>query len=76
METNAENRISPSMIDDKKRSKLIKSFPKYLKSKRKSLIKYYGLETTDKILVRATLEYPEIISKIKDFHTPMYDALM
>ena len=69
-----ENIRKPSLIDAKKRSKLMENFPKYLKSKRKTLTQHFGVETTDKILDRAELEYPGILSKIKNFHTPMYES--
>jgi hypothetical protein len=63
-------------IDKKKQDKLIRSYPKYLKSKEKALIKHFGAERTKHILFRAEKAFPSIVSKVNTFKTPMYDALM
>ena len=63
-------------IDKKKQAKLIRSYPKYLKSKQKSLVSHFGLERTKHIIFKAEKAYPAIVSKVQTFKTPMYDALM
>lgn len=63
-------------IDKKKQEKLIRSYPKYLKSKQKALTRYFGAERTKHILFRAEKAYPAIVAKVHTFKTPMYDALM
>ena len=63
-------------IDKKKQTKLIRSYPKYLKSKQKSLVKHFGSERTKHIIFRAEKAYPAIVSKVHTFKTPMYDALI
>lgn len=65
-----------TVIDKKKQQKLIRNFPKYLKTKQKSMIRHFGAERTKHIFSRAKKEYPGIVSKIRTFKTPMYDALM
>ena len=63
-------------IDKKKQEKLIRSYPKYLKSKQKALIRHFGVERTKQIIYQAEKEYPAIVSKLHTFKTPMYDELM
>lgn len=63
-------------IGKEKQLKLKKSFPKYLKSNKKRMIRYFGEETTAKIFSEAEQVYPEIVNKIPYFDTPMYDALI
>jgi len=63
-------------IDKKEQEKLIRNYPKYLKSKQKALTSYFGEERTKHIIFTAEKEYPTVISKLHTFKTPMYDALM
>jgi len=63
-------------ISDKKQQKLLKSLPGFLKLKRKALLEAFGDERTEVIGRSAQEAYPEIISKLPAFNTPMYDALM
>ena len=63
-------------IDKKKQEKLVRNYPKYLKSKQKALTRYFGAERTKHIIYRAEKAYPAIVSKVHVYKTPMYDALM
>jgi len=63
-------------IEYSKQYKLIKKFPKYLKSKRKALIKKFGKEKTGLILIKAKEAYPTILEKTPSYNTPMYDSLI
>lgn len=65
-----------SAIGEKKQLKLIKSFPKYLKSIKKSMIQNFGIEKTNSVFYEAEQVYPEIVNKIPSFNTLMYDALI
>jgi len=65
-----------SVIGINKQLKLKKKFPKYLKSNKRKMIKYFGKEKADTIMLNAELAYPEIVVKTPSFNTPMYDALM
>ena len=65
-----------TFITEKKQQKLKNSLPKYLKSKKKTLVQRYGEEKTDKIIAVAQQVYPEIVSALPAFKTPMYDALI
>ncbi|MGQ8337046.1 hypothetical protein ACUNWD_10890 [Sunxiuqinia sp. A32] len=76
METQIKHEQSISPIVEKKQRKLIRSFPKYLESKRKSISRQFGTEAADKIFAEARKVYPEIVIHIRSFQTPMYDALM
>ena len=65
-----------NIIDEKKQVKLIKSLSKYLKSKRKALESNFGSEKTETIFKVANEVYPEIVSGVPTFNTPMYDTLI
>jgi len=65
-----------TMISQRKQTKLLRNFPKYLLSQKKSLIGYFGENKTNTILAHAEEVYPKILQKTKTFNTPMYDALM
>ena len=67
-----ENKI----ISAKKQLKLIKSLPKFLKSKSKALKKQFGLENTKTILTEANYVYPQIVRVLPTFNSTMYDSLM
>jgi hypothetical protein len=64
------------IITIEKQLKLFRSLPRYLQSRERELISNYGEEKTRTIIRVATLAYPEILSRVPDFHTPMYDALI
>ncbi len=64
------------IIDEIKKEKLIKKFPNYLKSKRKTLLTHFGEEKTNTILFEANKVYPEIVALTPTFNTPMYDSLI
>lgn len=76
MKTKTINNGTPSTIYKKKQLKLISNFPKYLKSKRKQMILYFGAEQTGQVFSIAEREYPKLLKKTPTFNTPMYDALM
>jgi hypothetical protein len=63
-------------IGEKKRVRLKKSFPEYLKSNRKRIINYFGEKTGEIIFSEAKHVYPGIVNKTPCFNTPMYDALI
>jgi hypothetical protein len=63
-------------ITTERQLKLLKSLPRYLQSREKELISNYGEERTRIIIRKAAQAYPEILSRVPDFHTPMYDALV
>lgn len=64
------------IIDRNKQIRLINSFPKYLKSKRKALETSYGAEKTNTLLKVASEVYPEIVCRVPTFNSAMYDTLM
>jgi hypothetical protein len=64
------------MIDRNKQVKLIKAFPRYLKSKRKALEVNYGTEKTSTVLQVATDVYPEIVCQVPTYQSQMYDTLI
>ena len=78
METNTTIQIElvDNRISDKKKQKLIKSLPSYLKSKEKALVKKYGKAKTNKIISDALQKYPEIVNQTPTFNDSMYDALI
>ena len=65
-----------NLLSIKKQQRLLRKFPKYLTSKRKGLIEKFGDDATEKILNTARESYPQIVSKVSTFNTPMYDALI
>lgn len=71
-----KNRKSYSGIGEKRKLKLKKSLPKYLKSKRKNLIQYFGEEKTKIIISEAQEAFSDIVNKMPYFKTPMYDSLI
>jgi len=64
------------IITAKKKGKLIKSLPKFLKSKKKALEKQFGKEKTEKILNVASNVYPDIVNVTPTFKSTMYDGLL
>lgn len=64
------------VLSEKKQLKLLKSLPRFLNQKRKALQTAYGEETTEKVMSHAIKEYPEIVCHVRNFNTPMYDALI
>ncbi|WP_340113069.1 hypothetical protein [Maribellus mangrovi] len=69
-------KVSNPAFNKKKQVKLIKSFPKYLKSKRKQMILKFGESATNQVYSVAEKEYPKLVQETPTFNTPMYDALM
>lgn len=63
-------------LKEKKQKKLIRNFPKYLYDIESSLIDQFGKEIASGIMSQAWLAYPDIVTLIPCFETPMYDALM
>lgn len=61
---------------DNKSEKLEKALIKYLHGMEKSLIEKYGSDKTRSIIRQAKASYPEIITKMPFFNTPMYDSLI
>ncbi len=63
-------------IDKRKQEKLIKSYPKYLRSKRKQMVLKFGEVISNQASEVAEMEYPNLAKRTPTFNTPMYDALM
>ena len=63
-------------IDKKKQEKLIRNFPKYLKSKQRQLTLKFGEAITKQVSEVAEMEYSNLVKHTPTFNTPMYDALM
>jgi len=64
------------IITEKQKAKLVKSLPKFLKSKRKALEKQFGKEKTERILNVASEVYPNIVNVTPTFKSAMYDGLV
>jgi len=64
------------IISAKKKAKLIKSLPKFLKSKKNALEQQFGKEKTDEIFKVAIKEYPKIVNIAPTFKSTMYDGLI
>jgi hypothetical protein len=64
------------IISAKKKVRLIKSYPKFLKSKKKALEEQFGKEKTDRILKVAFEAYPDIVNLTPTFKSAMYDGLI
>jgi len=65
-----------SIISLKLQMKMMLSLPRYLQTKKSKLERTYGEEKTQIIMQKARESYPDILARIPDFHTPMYDSLI
>lgn len=64
------------IIPEKKKAKLIKSLPKFLKSKKKALEVNFGKAKTERILNVTSLVYPDVVNLTPTFKSNMYDGLV
>jgi hypothetical protein len=64
------------IISAKKKAKLIRSYPRFLKSRKKALEEEFGKEKSERILSVASETYPEIVDLTPTFKSAMYDGLV
>jgi hypothetical protein len=64
------------IISAKKKAKLIRSYPRFLRSRKKALEEEFGKEKSERILSVASETYPEIVDLTPTFKSAMYDGLV